>query len=380
MNAINDLGSRYLEINRFSGIIVVAKESAVIYQNEFGLANYEISKSFSDKTAFKIGEISELITAEIIRSMEQEGKLQLSDKVSKYIPEIKADFTINNLLSHNAGLPSIQVIRDNYPSLSYSTIEYVNLGIKSSGKPKRSDLGYNVLGHLIEKISGRSFQKNMEDLCAKLALENTYLYKKDTALATGYLYHNFRGKGLELQRSPTYDLEIAFSSNGLKASANDLVKVINSNLQKKIEIEGYLANDGFSYSIVNNPEAKLSIIVLSNRRHPVAKEISNSINSILTAKNYKLPLLREPVSIDKTLLKEYSGTYSLNENMNFEVSIDMDSLFVTLGPNIIQLIPQSSNQFFMEHHDAALRFLRDESNNVFAVELLDGFLEGQKAK
>jgi len=354
---INNLANRYLELNRFSGVILVTKEDSIIYSNNFGLADYENKIPFSNKTSFKIGKISELIIANIIREMAIKDKFQLSDNISKYIPEIKSDLTINDLINHKP-----------------------NSAIESSDKSEESDLDYDSLGLLIEKISGKSFQENIEEYSKDLELENTYFDKTDSTLAVGYLYHNYQGNGLELQKSPVSNSEKTFSKNGIKSTANDLTKIINSNSANKLEIEGYLENDGFSYSVVNNPQNKISIIVLSNRKHPVAKEISNSIDSILKDKEYRIPLARKQFDIDKKLLKKYSGSYSLNANMTLEVIDENDSLFVMMGPNKIHLKPQSENQFYMEQMDASMRFLRDTNNIVNEVVLLDGFLDGNRIK
>lgn len=377
---LDSLANRYLELNRFSGVILVTRNNTTIYNNSFGFADYENRKPFSNQTSFKIGEISEYITAQIIREMVQGNKFQLSDMVSEYLPEIKFDFTINDLLNHKTNLASIQTIQEQNPALPYSSVTYANLAIQSSAIAARSDLNYNILGLLIEKISGKSFQENIEKYSQDLGLENTYFKKADSTLAVGYLYHNYQGNGLKLQKAPESNLDITFSSNGLKSTASDLSKIIRANSEFKLEIEGYLENDGFSYSVVNNPQNKIISIVLSNRRHPVAQEISTSIASILEGKAYQLPLARKPVDIDKTVLKDYSGRYALNETMSLEVLHENDSLFVTMGPNKIPLIPQSANQFYMEQMDTAMRFLRDTVNLVNEVVLLDGFLDGNTIK
>lgn len=354
---IDSLGKRYLELNRFSGVILGTKEDTIIYNKNFGLADYENNVSFSNNTSFKIGKISDLVTANIVREMAKENKIQLSDSISKYIPEINSDLTINDLLNYKT-----------------------NLAYQSSDKSEESNLDNYSLELLIEKISGEKFQENIEKYSKDLRLENTNFQKKDSNLAVGYLYHNYQGNGLELQKSPISNSEDSLSGNGLKSTANDLTKIINSNSDNEIAIDGYLENDGFSYSITHNPKNKISIIVLSNRRHPVAKEISNSIVSILEDKEYRIPLARKPFDIDKELLKEYSGFYSLNEGMNLEVLNENDSLFVMMGPNKRHLIPQSENQFYMEQMDASMRFLRDANYKVEEVILLDGFLDGNKIK
>lgn len=377
---IDSLGNRYLELNRFSGVILITKDGTTIYNNSFGLADYENKTPFSAETAFKIGKISEVVTANIIGEIVEKGKLKLSDKISKHIPEVHAEFTIDDLLNHQTNLPNIQTIKKQNPELEYSTVEYTNLATQSSVTSKNSDLDYNILGLLLEKISGKSFQLNIENYSKNLGLENTYFQKPEMALAVGYLYHNYQGNGLELQKSPISNSEITFSSNGLKSTANDLSKIIKSNSNHQLEIDGYLENDGFSYSIESNPKTKTVIIVLSNRRHPVATEISNSIESILQNKKYRLPLKRKPYDIDKKLLKEYSGSFSLNESRELQVINENDSLFVMMGQNQIHLIPQSSNQFYMKQMDASIRFLKDSTNTFREVVLLDGFLEGNKIK
>ncbi|WP_248912389.1 serine hydrolase, partial [Gelidibacter algens] len=181
---IDSLANRYLELNRFSGVVLVTKKDTIFYSNNFGLADYENKTPFSNKTSFKIGKISEIIIGSIIREMAIKDKFQLSDNISKYLPELKSDLTINDLLNHKQN----------------STIE-------SSDKIEESDLDYNTLGLLIEKISGKSFQENIEEYGKDLELENTYFEKTNSALAVGYLYHNYQGNGLELQTSPVSNSE-----------------------------------------------------------------------------------------------------------------------------------------------------------------------------
>ena len=104
--------------------------------------------------------------------------------------------------------------------------------------------------------------------------------------------------------------------------------------------------------------------------------MSESIEKILDGEEYELPLPRREIAIDAALLKEYEGTYSLNENMNLTFVAEKDSLFFVMGENKIRLIPQSENQFFMLESDASTRFERDENGKVTKATLMDGFLEG----
>ncbi len=376
---INDLAKRYLELGRFSGTILIAKKDTLLYSNNFGFADYEQNIPFSQETAFKIGEISEVATANIVHDLAESGKINLSEKVSVYLPEIEGDFTIRELLDHSAGLKKIKTIAENNPNMEYSAIAYANAAsgdsIQDVGK---SDLGYNLLGILIESITGKSYQENMENYSSQLALDNTYFQKPDSLQAIGYLFHNHRGSGLELEKSDLYDVQKAFSSKGLKATGKDVLRILRASEATDIRIDGYLEEDGFSYAVHKDAKTNLQIVVLSNRKHPVAGELVNSINAILAGETYVLPLQRKPVDIEPSVLEEYAGTYSLNEQMNLNIVTEKDSLFVLMGPNKVFLVPQSKNQFYMEERDASVRFLRNETNAVDSAVLLDGFIEGNK--
>ena len=72
---IDDLANRYLELNRFSGSILVAKDNRIIYNQSFGLADYENEIPFSSKSAFKIGELTKLITSDILHRLKEEKKI-----------------------------------------------------------------------------------------------------------------------------------------------------------------------------------------------------------------------------------------------------------------------------------------------------------------
>lgn len=347
--AIDNLANRYLELNRFSGTIAIQRGQSILYYKHFGLADYEKNESFSDNTSFKIGQLSAIITTTILQRIVSEENIPTSDKVSKYLTDIESNLTIDNLLI----MP---------PELSIS----------------RGQINANIAGKLIEQLSSKSFQENIEIYSNDLGLINTYYEKDDSNEATGYLFHNYRGNGLELQPSPSYNLEEAFSALGVKSNALDLLKIIKSRPSESIEYSGYLENDGFTYSLSHETKDKFSIIVLSNRRHPVAKEISSSISAILNGETYTLPLARDPYPLDLALLEEFDGLYQLNENVIFEVIKANDSLFVLFGPNKLALIPQSENQFYMLDNDAAMRFEPDSTGRINRIFLLNGFIDSEE--
>ncbi|MEM9820544.1 MAG: serine hydrolase domain-containing protein [Bacteroidota bacterium] len=338
---IDRLGNRYLELNRFSGTIVIAKGKTIVYHQSFGFADDENKLPFADQTAFKIGGLTKMITAHLLDRLVRDGKIKRTDRFAKYLPEMELEVSVNDLIL------------------------------------QETDTSYHALGKLIEKVSEQTYQENIEKYSEDLGLENTYFDRANANVAIGYLYHNYRDKGLELEPAPSYLLEEAFSSRGLKSTGRDLVKIIHANPQE-LKLSGYLQDDGFSYSLVNNKASNISVIILSNRRHPVGEEMSNIIFALLAGKAYQLPLSRKPYAIDKAILKDYTGNYSINQNTSFDVLHSNDSLFVSMGLMKIRLVPQSPNQFYMEQRDAAMRFMRDSTGVVKTILLLNGFMDSDE--
>ncbi len=379
---IDSLANRYLELDRFSGKILIAQDDSIIFDKSYGLADYITIKEFTDSTAFKVGHLSELFTEAIIRDLINQNLIELNEKVATYIPQIKQNFTIEELINHHSKFQTIAQIQEENPNIPYSTLDYVNLS-KSVVKGDKdfftnSELDYNILGLLIEEITKKSFSEVLEQYAQKWNLESTYFHKTDTThLAIGYLFFNYRNQGLKLKPSPKYQDSMAFSSRGIKSTTKDVFEFTQQIYNNKdLDKEGYLINDGFSYSIKKDDEKHQTILILSNRKHPVAREMSESIEKILNDEEYELPLPRQEIAINPSLLKEYEGTYSMNEKMNLTFVAERDSLFVIMGENKVELKPQSENQFFMAESDASIRFERDANNKVDRALLLDGFLEG----
>ena len=368
---IDLLAERYHELGRFSGSMLV-EDGSTYYYNNFGKANYELDISFDSTTSFKVGSLSELFTRAIFAELESKGQISADEKVSDYLPEVEKDLSLQSLLNHESSLRSIAEIRQTHPEAEYSPIHFANLSEVTD--VQKSDLNYNLLGEFLEKASGKTYAELVAELSEKIQLKNTFFNTPAGAdLSQGYTYSYVDNK-VVLEPSEEYNLVEAFSSKGIKTTAADILQLLKALPEEEIRMEGYLQNDGFSYSIIKN--GKRNIIVLSNRRHPVAGEMTEAINALLDTRKYELPLVRKEIEVDTKLLSEYAGSYALNPEMQLNVIAENDSLFVQMGPQKVHLKPQSQNQFYMEQRDSAIRFLRDPSGEVIAAELLDGFLTG----
>ena len=88
--------------NRFNGNILVAENGKVVYEHSFGYADFSSKRPNTALSSFPIASITKTITATAILQLKEKGKLQLTDAVTKYLPDFPyPNITITHLLSHN---------------------------------------------------------------------------------------------------------------------------------------------------------------------------------------------------------------------------------------------------------------------------------------
>jgi CubicO group peptidase (beta-lactamase class C family) len=144
--------------------LLVSRKGVPIRAEGFGLANVELSVPVKPETIFQSGSIGKQFTATAVMLLVEEGKIDLSDPLSKYFPEGPSwwkDVTVRELLSHTAGFTDYP--KDFDLRKDYSEDELIKIveAIPPAYPPgtdwKYSNLGYVTLGILIHKVSGEYF-------------------------------------------------------------------------------------------------------------------------------------------------------------------------------------------------------------------------------
>jgi CubicO group peptidase (beta-lactamase class C family) len=145
-------------------VCLVQKDGKIIYKKE--------SQEFSVKTPQSIGAASQVLTAALVLTYVQEGKLSLDDKVSKYLPFFtkysKGYITIRHCLTHQTGVESDAKL---FQKSKYKTLEDEAMGIASRKEIetnpgtefKYSSIGYDLVGRVLEVVSKKGFDRIMAD-------------------------------------------------------------------------------------------------------------------------------------------------------------------------------------------------------------------------
>lgn len=179
----------------FSGVLLVAKDGQVVLEQGYGLANREKKITYAPKTVFTVGSITKQFTGAAVLKLEMQGKLQTSDKITKYfkdVPPDKADITLHQLLTHSAGM--VNAFGDDYERLPRD--EFVKRALASElryvpgAKHEYSNVGYSILGAVIEVVTDGSYERYLHDSLFKPAgmKETGYVIPKwkSENLAVGY--------------------------------------------------------------------------------------------------------------------------------------------------------------------------------------------------
>ncbi|MBK6823284.1 MAG: beta-lactamase family protein [Saprospiraceae bacterium] len=175
----------------FTGQVILSHRTKQIYYRKYGYADWNTKREMDPKKLFNIGSLNKQFTEEIIHQLVQEGHLQYQDKLSKYIDVIAADnedkITVEMLLDMKAGLgdylrnPKFRKIQQTDFSLNelIEIIKVEPLLFEPGTQQEYSNSGYAVLGALIEKVTGKSYEENLLTRIAKpLGISEIY-YARD---------------------------------------------------------------------------------------------------------------------------------------------------------------------------------------------------------
>jgi CubicO group peptidase (beta-lactamase class C family) len=169
-----DLGRRldaYLtraEAFGFSGTVLVASHSKIVLRKGYGEADREQQRQMTTESVFDIGSITKQFTAAAILKLEEQGRLLVTDSIGRFfdaVPLDKAGITLHHLLTHTAGLPEYS--GDDYDLVSRDSVVRLALAAPLASPPgavyRYSNVGYSLLGAVVEISSGRSYETFLQE-------------------------------------------------------------------------------------------------------------------------------------------------------------------------------------------------------------------------
>lgn len=233
---LDSIISLYSNDHYFKGNILVAKGDSILFENYTGLSNIKTGKQNNSKSVFEIASMSKSFTATMVLQLVEEKKLNLNDMLGMF-PMLKLDkkyhsITIKQLLNHTSGMIDHDEIEGFFSTIVkhqqsrddlIRLINQSNLLFNPGTDFRYSNFGYNVLAFLIEDITQKSFDQNLEELIfSPLKMKSAYrgFQQKSAELSLPYTHNIFQ----ETTQAEYYDHSVDIGAGGIYSNIKDLLK------------------------------------------------------------------------------------------------------------------------------------------------------------
>lgn len=399
--------------------VAVIRDGKIIKAEGYGLANVELDVPATAETVYKIGSVSKQFIAAGILLLIQEKKVDLNDKISKFIgtPDAWKDITIRHLLTHTSGIvreaPAFDPFKIQSDADVIKSAFPLPLRFSPGERFEYSNTGYFILAEIISKAAQKSWAQYLDErLFTPLGMSSTRptsasalvlkrsggYVRVDNKLQNASDYLAVRPSGAFL--SSIRDLakwDAALYSNSiLNQSTKDQMwspVALNNGAAHQYGFGWYLETignhkavrhggslPGFRAEFLRFTTDRLSVIILANGDNadlgPFALGIAN---------NYIRGLIpqRSSIKVGQEILESYTGKYQPNPGTFLIVTREGDKLWLE-GSNTEkrELLAETEVSFFSPTRPRlTFTFVKDENGSVSHMSLrADGREVGRAPK
>jgi CubicO group peptidase (beta-lactamase class C family) len=421
---IDSVANANYNLNGPGVVILIAKKGTPIFKKAYGLANIELNVKNKPDNLYNIGSMSKQFTSISILKLVQQGKLNLTDDIKKYLIDYNTHgrkITIENVLRHTSGIINYTE-KDNFLSKSVTDITKDDLkksfmddslNFEPNTNWNYCNSGYVLAALIVEKVSGKPLNEFLyEQIFKPCEMNNTFLKNDDSIYINSASCYEEIGNNKFIpanHMSSTF----AYGAGGIISTVDDLLKYNNALLSEKIiskellELawtpfvlaDGKSTNYGLGWAVGNYkglnfashggawsgcksygilfPTEQLYFVMLSNSNSPTFVPFCSSIALRMAGKQSSTPSKIKP---DNQTLQEYTGTYSITspefdfKPMLRQITLNKDTLFSQLIDDEDEKIPlvYTDKDFFSIKSSAKkFQFIRDKKGKIISLEVFN---------
>lgn len=398
--------------------VIVVRDGAVILRKGYGLANLELGVPIQPEMVFRLASVTKQFTAMAILMLSEEGKLALTDDITKYLPGYPTHgqtITIEHLLTHTGGvkdlesLPARLAVARNDLSLAevIALFQDEPLDFAPGEAWSYSNSGYVLLGAIIEQISGLSYAEFIQQHIF-IPLGMTHSYYDDTIhLIPGRVVGYSRGAD-GYANAAYMSMTHPHAAGALASSVDDLARwdaaLYTGKLVKPATLRrafkpyalrngqstgyGYgwvIGNyeghpivehnggiNGFHTQVMRLPADKVYVAILTNMDNPPVDlgDLAFSIAARVIGKPYQDP---PAITLPTSALAAYEGIYLFHGQPGVVIRHEGDHLTLQTGGPASVLRPLAANEFFIAGVPLRIKFAKNDAGQVTELQLQKRF-------
>ncbi len=230
-----------LDAFRIPGVsIAIVKDGEVIFNDGFGYRDVEKQIPVDSETLFAIGSTSKAVTAVLLGTLVDEGKLGWNDLVIDILPAFRLkdpiatqQMTIKDLLTHRCGLPRHDMVwlqSDNGRQELFERLRYLDPFASFRQEFHYNNLMYMVAGLVVEQLTGLSYEENVAArILEPLGMNNANCSVEDSQKSANFAYP-YAVLDEKIERIPFRNIDAIAPAGAINAHMDDYVKWLMLNL------------------------------------------------------------------------------------------------------------------------------------------------------
>lgn len=398
--------------NAFMGTVLVTMGDDMLLNKGYGKANLAWNIPNSPDARFRLGSLTKQFTAALILLLQEDGKLRIQDPVSKYLPDAPmqwAKITLAELLHHTSGIPNFTSFK-NFVKWSMTPRTHAEelaffrnrpLDFKPGSKFDYSNSNYEVLGMVIEKVSGKSYGDLLRERILKpLHMNATGLDADGLILpkrAQGYWYRHGR-----LMRARSESMTVPWAAGSMYSTTGDLLRWEHALFDEKLLSAASLKAmitpgkghyglgveitrrngttvishsggiEGFNTFLAYVPVQKIAVVVLGNVNGTAPTVMGNQLLDVALGKQVVLASERKPVPLVGQDIKRFAGAYALAPDFTLTFVPHGDKLGVQAnGPPMLPLfyegVKDGHPYFYWPKLNAQIEFIAGTDGKLSSI-------------
>lgn len=400
------------DVNHFAGVVLVTRHDTVLLRQAYGLADQEWAVPNTLETRFALASVTKQFTALAILQLAERGQLRLTDKLSAFLPGFANGpaITLHMLLTHTSGLALDfeELYLDRTSVTKDSALAFIRclpVQFAPGARIGYSNVGYFLLGQIIEKASGMPFGEYLQRHIFQVAgMRDTGLNSNTTLVPQ--LARLYCRQDAAYLKNPYINWDLNIGHDGLYSTASDLATfdqalrgtsllseasktLMGTQHNQHFGGNGFFDHYGYGVfvdpyynhghhllthsggyfgamtTLDRYPQDQIFVTVLSNNEAE-SHWISYGLAGILFGKAVEVPYVHRPVAIAASSLAHYVGQYGAITIGQANGQLYLDS------PEAL-LVPESACKFYQQRlPDRTVEFLLDQKGNSYAAVLMKG--------